>query len=108
MKVEQLSPGVVCVEVEGEFDLWRAYEFDHEMRRLEDDGVETVVIDPRGLTFVDSAGLARLIAANRRASKDGRRLSIVRGCRAMERLFALAALDSRFDMVSAPESVLSR
>lgn len=103
MKLTELEPGVVNVEISGEFDLWRAYEFDREIRDLEAGGVSRVIIDPRGLTFVDSAGLARLIAANRRARKHGWRLAMVRGCRPVEKLFALAAVDHEFDVIAAPE-----
>jgi anti-anti-sigma factor len=59
------------------------------------------------VTFVDSAGLARIVAARRRAIRDGRRLVVVRGCRAVQRLFALTALDQQFEMVSDPKAALS-
>jgi hypothetical protein len=32
---------------------------------------------------------------------------VVRGCRAVQRLFALTALDQQFEMVSDPEAALS-
>jgi hypothetical protein len=48
-----------------------------------------------------------VLAVQRRAKRDGRRLVVVRGCRAVERLFALAALDTRLDMVSDPRAALA-
>ena len=47
------------------------------------------MLDLRKLNFLDSAGLGRVLAVQRRATRDGRRLVVVRGCRAVERLFAL-------------------
>jgi anti-anti-sigma factor len=107
MHTEQLQPGVVCLEVAGEFDMFRAYDFDQELRAIEAEDVTTLVVDLREVSFVDSAGLARIIAASRRASSNGHRFAIVRGCRAAERLFALTAVDQQLDMVSDREAVLN-
>ncbi|SRR6266536_6556271 len=107
MRTAELGPGVICVELSGEFDLWQAYWFDRELRAIEEDDPTTLVVDPRGVSFVDSAGLARIIAARRRAQRAGRRFAVVRGCKAVERLFALTALEHEFEMVSEPEAVLS-
>src|SRR3712207_2211282 len=93
MRIEQLRPGVMCVEVTGELDLSRAYEFDRDLQSAEAPEVRTIVVDLRGVSFVDSAGFARILAARRRAEQAGRRFAVLRGCRAVERLAAMAALD---------------
>ena len=59
-----------------------------------------VVLDLRELRFLDSCGLARLLAARRRARKLGHRLLLVRGPKAIQRLFALSAVDEAFEMVN--------
>ena len=107
MKIEALAPGVVCVALQGEFDLWAAYHFDRELRDIEATEPTAIVLDLRDVTFVDSAGLARIVAARRRAERSGRRLAVVRGCRAVERLLALTALDRSLEMVPEPEAVLT-
>ena len=104
--IESLAPDTVCVELSGELDFSRAYTFDEEMRRLEAQKPNSIVLDLRKLNFLDSAGLGRVLAIQRRATRDGRRLVVVRGCRAVERLFALTALDLRLEMVSDPRAVL--
>jgi anti-sigma B factor antagonist len=76
------------------------------MRKLESQKPNSIVLDLRKLNFLDSAGLGRVLAVQRRASRDGRRLVVVRGCRAVERLFALTALDLRLEMVSDPRAAL--
>jgi anti-anti-sigma factor len=107
VQIDQLAPDVVCVRLEGEFDLWAAYRFDRELRFIEQGAPATIVLDLREVSFVDSAGLARIVAARRRAERAGRRLAIVRGCRAVERLLALTALDRAIEMVPDPAAVLA-
>jgi anti-sigma B factor antagonist len=105
--IESLAPDTVCVALSGELDFHRAYTFDEEMRRLESTKPSSIVLDLRTLNFLDSAGLGRVLALQRRATRDGRRLVVVRGCRAIERLFALTALDMRLEMVSEPAAALA-
>ena len=105
--IDRLGQEAVTVALSGELDCSRAYTFDEEMRRLETQQPGTIVLDLRELDFVDSAGLGRVLALQRRARRDGRRLVVVRGCRAVERLFALAALDSQLEIVSDPQAVLA-
>jgi anti-anti-sigma factor len=104
--IESLAPDTVCVTLSGELDFTRAYTFDEEMRRLESQRPGSIVLDLRSLNFLDSAGLGRVLAIQRRAKRDGRRFVVVRGCRAVERLFALTALDLRLEMVSDPRAAL--
>ena len=105
--IESLATDTVCVTLSGELDFARAYTFDEEMRRLESQRPDSIVLDLRKLNFLDSAGLGRVLALQRRATRDGRRLVVVRGCRAIERLFALTALDLRLEMVSEPAAALA-
>jgi anti-anti-sigma factor len=55
--------------------------------------------------FIDSTGLRALIAADERARSDGRRLAVVRGPKAVERLLAVTQLDQRLDIVEDPDSI---
>jgi anti-anti-sigma factor len=100
LTIEEYEPGAVRFALRGELDLAHAYSFDEELRAVEATHPGTVVIDLRELTFLDSCGLARLLAARRRARRLGHRLLLVRGSAAVQRLFALAAVDEAFEMVS--------
>lgn len=104
--IDRIGDNAVLVALAGELDLSRAYTFDEEMRRLEAQRPEAIVLDLRELNFLDSAGLGRVLALQRRARRDGRRLVVVRGCRAVQRLFAITALDARLEMVSDPRDAL--
>ena len=108
LTIEPLAGGAVRVALRGELDLEHAYTFDEELRRVEEGRPACVVIDLRELTFLDSCGLARLLAARRRARRRGPRLLLVRGSTAIQRLFALAAVDEAFEIVNEVPVALSR
>jgi anti-anti-sigma factor len=99
LTIEPLAGGAVRVALRGELDLEHAYGFDEELRRVEGGTPPCVVLDLRGLSFLDSAGLARLLAARRRAQRARRRLLLVRGGPAIQRLFAITAVEEHFEMV---------
>ena len=100
LTIEPLAGGAVCVALRGELDLEHAYTFDEELRRVERGRPGCLVLDLRGLAFLDSCGVARLLAARRRARRDKRRLLLVRGGAAVSRLLAITAVDEHFETVS--------
>jgi len=102
LSIEALEDDVVKIALRGELELEHAYTFDQELRRLEALGPRCICIDLRELTFLDSTGLSRLVAARRRARKAGRRLVLVRGSAPVQRLFALTAVDEHFEIVNEP------
>jgi len=108
LMIEELDGGAIRIALRGELDLVHAYTFDEELRRVEDARPACVVLDLRELDFLDSCGLARLLAARRRARKAGHRLLLVKGPPAIQRLFALSAIDEVFEMVSVLPATLSR
>jgi anti-sigma B factor antagonist len=108
LMIEELDAGAVRIALRGELDLAHAYTFDEELRRVEESRPTVVVLDLRDLSFLDSCGLARLLAARRRARRAGHRLLLVRGPKAVQRLFALSAVDEAFEMVTeVPETLMA-
>ena len=97
--LERLPSGAVRVKLRGELDFEHAYTFDEELRGVEGAQPPCILLDLRELSFVDSCGMGRLIAARRRARRAGRRLLLVRGARAIDRLLALTALEEEFEIV---------
>ena len=104
---DELSPGVVRIALAGELDHGRAYVFDTQLRAVEERRPNTIVLDLRRLRFLDSTGLSRILAAHRRAGRAGRRLIVVRGGAAVQRLFAMTAVDDLLQMVSDPQAALA-
>jgi anti-anti-sigma factor len=107
LTIDELDGGAVRIALRGELDLAHAYAFDEELRRVEEARPPCVVLDLRELVFLDSCGIARLLAARRRARKAGHRLLLVKGSPNVQRLFAFAAVDEAFEMVSELPLALS-
>jgi anti-anti-sigma factor len=83
------------VRVEGELDASTAALLDDALRRIAgaDGATERVVIDSRGLAFIDSSGLSVLVAAHKRLKKDGSELVVAAPSAPVRRLFDIAGLD---------------
>lgn len=65
------------------------------------DGCPQVVIDLRGLSFMDSSGLRLLVSEQARAQEEGYELSLVRGGPEIARLLRLTRLDEQLPFVDA-------
>ena len=102
LTVEDKGAGTMQVAVAGAIDMSSAYDFDDALRRVERDAPAQLVLDLRKLEFMDSAGLARLVALHTRCRRASRKLTLIRGPRVIERLLALARLDDEFDVVGDP------
>jgi anti-anti-sigma factor len=89
----------VRIAVAGELDLSSALTFDEEVRRAEARKPEVLVIDLSGLKFLDSTGLRLIMSAQARSRKHGYRLAIVEGGDAVKRIFRLAGVNRRLEIV---------
>lgn len=99
--------GLVRVGLRGELDLSTVPKVEEELRRVEESGAPVVVLDLSKLTFLDSTGLRCVITASERARESSRRLVIVRGPEAVQRVFTITGLDERLDMVDDAASLSS-
>ena len=99
------EPGAVHLALIGELDLSTVDQVEEELRKVEDGGAETVVLDLTSLSFLDSTGLRTIVTADQRARKSGRRLAIVRGPDTVHRVFTITRLDERLDMVEGADDV---
>jgi anti-sigma B factor antagonist len=88
--------GEMVVEAIGELDLHSADVLEREVVRLHADGHDRIVVDLRGVEFIDSTGLRLLIALHRSAQRQGRSLSLVPGPRPVQRIFELTATHALF------------
>lgn len=64
-----------------------------------------VVIDLRGLTFMDCAGLRVVLYANKRAALDGCRLRLIRGAAAVQRVFKLTRTEAELPFIDAEDLI---
>jgi anti-anti-sigma factor len=97
--------GLVHVALVGELDLSTVAKVQEELRRVEASSPATLVVDLSKLTFLDSTGLRCIVTADERARTEGRRIVIVRGPDAVQRVFAITRLEERLEMVDDVDSV---
>lgn len=65
----------------------------------EADGCGVLVLDLRGVDFIDSAGLSLVVDEHRRAVRDGVRFRLVRGSREVQGLFEMTGLARRLPFI---------
>ena len=70
------------------------------------EGVRHVVLDLRGLTFMDASGLHELVRQNDYAQQNRHNLAVVRGRKAIDRLLALTAVEELLVLVDDPEDLV--
>jgi anti-anti-sigma factor len=70
------------------------------------DGVRHVVLDLRGLTFMDMAGLRELIRQNEFARSNRHNLAVVRGTDAIQRVLKLTGVDDMLVLVDDPDDLV--
>lgn len=79
----------VVLTLEGELDLASASKLERELVNLEAAKPGRIVIDLRGLSFIDSTGMRTLALAQRRALSDDHDLLLRRGPHQVQRVFEL-------------------
>lgn len=95
--------GRLLVLVRGELDLATAPELEGVLVEALDAG-ERVLVDVRGLEFMDSSGVRVLVAAHARAGGDRERFAVVRPGSASEvaRIIDVSGLDPELRLVDDP------
>jgi anti-sigma B factor antagonist len=96
----------VEIEIHGELDLATASQLEAEFDRVAAlDGVEVVIADLRNLAFLDSSGLEAIMKFDARLSAEDADFVVVRGPRAVERLFEVMQLHQKLRIVDDPADV---
>ena len=91
---------VVRIALTGDLDVSTAPSVEKRLIELEDGrNPERVIIDLRGLQFIDSTGLSLLINADRRGRRAGRHVTVVSGSGAPRRILETTGLKGRLDIV---------
>jgi anti-sigma B factor antagonist len=77
----------------GELDLATADDVQAELERVEATDASSIVLDLSGLTFMDSTGVRLLVNAEARSRADSKRLTLLRGRAAVQRVLQLTGVD---------------
>jgi anti-anti-sigma factor len=99
IKVERDGPRVVLAP-HGELDLDTVGSVRQAFREHAD--ATSVLLDLRGLTFIDSSGVTLILEQVRRAEADGFAFGLVRGSTRVQRLFEVTGLIPHLTWVDVP------
>ena len=89
--------GVARLALNGELDMASAQQLSEWIEWAEHDGAATIMLDLRGLSFIDSSGLRALIQAHDRANSNGHQLLLVAATEAARRLFEMTGTKHLLD-----------
>jgi anti-anti-sigma factor len=106
--VTERTGTVAHIALHGELDLATAPKLQAELRDLVEGGgepLEHVVLDLRDLLFLDSTGLEVIVQLDATGRREGFEVAVVRGPRAVQRLFAVMQLERRLRLVDDPNEV---
>lgn len=96
--------GLAVVTLAGELDLDGAALVEPELERLLlDPEVAEVVVDLRGLQFMDSSGLRLVAVADARAKAGGHGFGLVAGTEPVQKVFEITGMAQRLTFVAPPE-----
>jgi anti-sigma B factor antagonist len=101
----QTSGRMVIVALSGELDLLSSPVLGRALECLPADA-DTIVVDLRGLEFMDSTGLHLLIRAQQDAQEAGRRFALVRGGDQVQRLLNLTGVADAVTIVDSADELL--
>jgi anti-anti-sigma factor len=90
----------------GQLDLRSAGVLARELLSVEGH-VGQVVLDARGVSFLDAVGIQVLLHASQRARRGGWELAVIRGSKSIERLFRFPDIARRLRLVDDPADLLS-
>jgi len=91
--------GTARVRPVGELDLSTVPVLEEQLRQAHAGGFRQVVVDLRGLEFMDSTGLTLLARWSTGADRDGYAFAVVPGSARIQRLFDLTGLGAVFTFV---------
>ena len=98
----------VVLALGGDLDLRGTTVLDPEIERASaGPGARTVVLDLRGVRFVDSSGLRCILLAQAALARAGRRLALVRGPAAVQRVFSVTRMDEQLPFADDVEEAAS-
>lgn len=98
----------VVLRLDGELDLASVplLEDAVENATSADDAMTSIVLDLRGLEFIDSTGLRAILLQDKRSTERGQKLALVRGSEQVQRLMQMTRVDEHLRIIDSPEEIL--
>jgi anti-anti-sigma factor len=104
---ETLGAGTEAIALGGEFDLSNTPEVERRVAAAIDRAQGDIVVDLRGVRFLDSGMLLVLLRGLRGANKQGRRFALVRPPAVVWRVFVLTGFSERFPAYASLSDALA-
>ena len=86
----------------GDLDLDTVHRVDSALAGLREEGCGSLVLDLRGLTFMDSTGLRLVIRWHTAARDEGFQFAVVPGPEVVQRVFRLTGMDAQLTIAEPP------
>jgi anti-sigma B factor antagonist len=96
----------VVLRLDGELDLASVPLLESEVELAMLDDTATIVLDLRGLEFLDSTGLRTILLLDKRSSEHGQAFALVRGSEQVQRLMTMTRVDEHLKIIDTPEEIL--
>jgi anti-sigma B factor antagonist len=96
----------VVLRLDGELDLASVPLLESEVELAMLDDTATIVLDLRGLEFLDSTGLRTILLLDKRSSERGQTFALVRGSEQVQRLMSMTRVDEHLKIIATPEEIL--
>ena len=96
----------VVLRLDGELDLASVPALEQAVADAPLDGATEVVLDLRGLEFIDSTGLRAILLQDKRSAERGQAFALVRGSEQVQRLMNMTRVDEHLKIVASPEEIL--
>lgn len=93
-----MSSNVQVVEPTGILDSTKAEEFRQSVEALLEEGAEVILVDLKGITFIDSSGLGTLVVLLKKARSLNRSFCICSINDQVRMLFELTSMDRVFEI----------
>lgn len=88
----------ILLAASGDLDLAATEPAEAEIRQAESEGVTLLVLDLKGVDFIDSSGLRVLLLAADRAAQAGRRFVVARAGGQVKRVIEMTGSDKLFEL----------
>jgi anti-sigma B factor antagonist len=96
----------VVLRLDGELDLASVPTLEDAVENATLEDTAALVLDLRGLEFIDSTGLRAILLQDKRSTERGQTFTLVRGPEQVQRLMNMTHVDEHLKIVASPEEIL--
>ena len=98
LTVTRRAEDVVLI-LRGELDLAAKEQYEQELEKLEDEGLESLIVDLRALRFIDSTGIKLLLRTLRDSEENGFTVTFVQGTGQVPELLEVTGVAEQLPLV---------